>query len=305
MRATPRPCSAGSTASWSRAASGPAAPGACWPRRSTRAARHPLLRDLLRLPVDGDRVRAQRVRAGGRQLHRGRPDAPHKIIYKLQDLLGVEELGGTMRLGAYECALRPGSRAARDLRRHEMSERHRHRYEFNRSTRAASPRAASPSRARRRTEVRGDRGDPRPSLVHRRPVPPRVQVEAPRPHPLFATSCGPAWRTARRGAASPAAAVPWRSSGARGARTRTRSGALSPGGRGPLPDRRPLRHREPAAPALAARLKEITGELGIPFVFKASYDKANRSSLGSYRGPGMERGLEILAGVGARTASPS
>jgi 2-dehydro-3-deoxyphosphooctonate aldolase (KDO 8-P synthase) len=48
---------------------------------------------------------------------------------------------------------------------------------------------------------------------------------------------------------------------------------------------------------VAARLLEITGELGIPLVFKASYDKANRSSLGSYRGPGLERGLEILAGV--------
>jgi 2-dehydro-3-deoxyphosphooctonate aldolase (KDO 8-P synthase) len=48
---------------------------------------------------------------------------------------------------------------------------------------------------------------------------------------------------------------------------------------------------------VAARLKEITGELGIPFIFKASYDKANRSSLGSFRGPGIERGLEILAGV--------
>jgi 2-dehydro-3-deoxyphosphooctonate aldolase (KDO 8-P synthase) len=48
---------------------------------------------------------------------------------------------------------------------------------------------------------------------------------------------------------------------------------------------------------VAARLKAITGALGMPFVFKASYDKANRSSLGSYRGPGLERGLEILAGV--------
>jgi 2-dehydro-3-deoxyphosphooctonate aldolase (KDO 8-P synthase) len=55
---------------------------------------------------------------------------------------------------------------------------------------------------------------------------------------------------------------------------------------------------------VAARLKEITGELGIPFVFKASYDKANRSSLGSYRGPGLERGLEILAGVRAKHGVP-
>jgi 2-dehydro-3-deoxyphosphooctonate aldolase (KDO 8-P synthase) len=55
---------------------------------------------------------------------------------------------------------------------------------------------------------------------------------------------------------------------------------------------------------VAARLKEITGELGIPLVFKASYDKANRSSLGSYRGPGLERGLEILAGVRERQGVP-
>ncbi len=55
---------------------------------------------------------------------------------------------------------------------------------------------------------------------------------------------------------------------------------------------------------LAARLKDITGELGIPLIFKASYDKANRSSIGSYRGPGVERGLEILANVKAKHAVP-
>src|SRR5436190_23418323 len=55
---------------------------------------------------------------------------------------------------------------------------------------------------------------------------------------------------------------------------------------------------------VAARLVEITGELGIPLVFKASYDKANRSSLGSFRGPGLERGLEILAGVRERHRVP-
>ena len=48
---------------------------------------------------------------------------------------------------------------------------------------------------------------------------------------------------------------------------------------------------------VAGRLKEITSELGIPFIFKSSYDKANRSSGTSFRGPGMERGLEILAKV--------
>ena len=48
---------------------------------------------------------------------------------------------------------------------------------------------------------------------------------------------------------------------------------------------------------VAGRLKEICAGLGIPFIFKSSYDKANRSSGTSFRGPGMERGLEILAKV--------
>ncbi|HEX5354882.1 MAG TPA: 3-deoxy-8-phosphooctulonate synthase [Aquabacterium sp.] len=47
----------------------------------------------------------------------------------------------------------------------------------------------------------------------------------------------------------------------------------------------------------AGTLKEITSALGIPFIFKSSYDKANRSSGTSFRGPGMEKGLEILAKV--------
>jgi 2-dehydro-3-deoxyphosphooctonate aldolase (KDO 8-P synthase) len=48
---------------------------------------------------------------------------------------------------------------------------------------------------------------------------------------------------------------------------------------------------------VAGRLKEMTAALGIPFIFKSSYDKANRSSGTSFRGPGMDRGLEILAKV--------
>ena len=48
---------------------------------------------------------------------------------------------------------------------------------------------------------------------------------------------------------------------------------------------------------VAGALKEMTAKLGIPFIFKSSYDKANRSSGATFRGPGMERGLEILAKV--------
>jgi CTP synthase len=59
------------------------------------------------------------------------PDTPTKVIYKLRDLLGVDDLGGTMRLGSYECALQPGSLAQRVYGSSIVHERHRHRYEFN------------------------------------------------------------------------------------------------------------------------------------------------------------------------------
>ena len=55
---------------------------------------------------------------------------------------------------------------------------------------------------------------------------------------------------------------------------------------------------------VAAHFVEVTARLGIPFVFKASFDKANRSSIHSFRGPGLERGLAALAAVKARFAVP-
>ena len=55
---------------------------------------------------------------------------------------------------------------------------------------------------------------------------------------------------------------------------------------------------------IAGRLVEITARLGIPFIFKASYDKANRSSVKSFRGPGIEAGLKILEGVRQRFGVP-
>jgi 2-dehydro-3-deoxyphosphooctonate aldolase (KDO 8-P synthase) len=54
----------------------------------------------------------------------------------------------------------------------------------------------------------------------------------------------------------------------------------------------------------AGRLKEITSELGIPFIFKSSFDKANRTSLNGFRGPGMEEGLKVLAEVKRQLAVP-
>ena len=60
------------------------------------------------------------------------PQTPYRVIYKLRELLGVDEMGGTMRLGAWPCKLEPGSFAYKAYGKLEISERHRHRYEFNR-----------------------------------------------------------------------------------------------------------------------------------------------------------------------------
>ncbi len=59
------------------------------------------------------------------------PDAVQPVIFKLRDLLGIEEMGGTMRLGAYPCRLQEGTLARSIYGREDISERHRHRYEVN------------------------------------------------------------------------------------------------------------------------------------------------------------------------------
>src|SRR5207245_11250714 len=60
------------------------------------------------------------------------PQTPDRVIDKLRELLGVDEMGGTMRLGAWPCRLQAGSFAHKAYGKLEISERHRHRYEFNR-----------------------------------------------------------------------------------------------------------------------------------------------------------------------------
>jgi len=60
------------------------------------------------------------------------PAAPHRVFYMLRELLGTDIMGGNMRLGAYPCELDPDSLAYRIYESKEISERHRHRYEFNR-----------------------------------------------------------------------------------------------------------------------------------------------------------------------------
>ncbi len=60
------------------------------------------------------------------------PGGPQRVIYKLRELKGIDELGGTMRRGAWPCVLKPGSFAQKAYGADEISERHRHRFEFNR-----------------------------------------------------------------------------------------------------------------------------------------------------------------------------
>ena len=52
--------------------------------------------------------------------------------------------------------------------------------------------------------------------------------------------------------------------------------------------------------SVAEHFKQVTAELGIPYIFKASFDKANRSSMNSFRGPGLEEGLKWLSDVKAQ-----
>jgi 2-dehydro-3-deoxyphosphooctonate aldolase (KDO 8-P synthase) len=61
---------------------------------------------------------------------------------------------------------------------------------------------------------------------------------------------------------------------------------------------------EAHATMMAERLCGVASELGVPLIFKASYDKANRSSVASYRGPGLQEGLRILAQIKKRTGLP-
>ena len=73
---------------------------------------------------------------------------PHRVIFKLRELKGVDELGGTMRLGGWPCRLVENSFAYRAYGAREINERHRHRYEFNREyeERLRRPGFASPAR---------------------------------------------------------------------------------------------------------------------------------------------------------------
>ena len=271
-----------------------------------------VLRHLFRLPVGRRRVRPQRRGPDGADSTEVVENAPHKFIYKLRDLLGVDDMGGTMRLGSYACRLAPDSLAFKLYGEEIIHERHRHRYEFNclydKALTDAGLRIVGPV-ARR--QVRRDRRTARTPVVRGGAVPPRVQVEA----------------------APPASAVRWiRRGGAQAQDDRGRRDLECDGDRGPpekltpMPASLPV-HEVPVRDgvvlgrrswsssrarawsrartmhsALGRAIADIARRVGVPYIFKASFDKANRTAIRSFRGPGIEAGLAVL-GASARVAS--
>jgi CTP synthase len=123
------------------------------------------------------------------------PDTPTKLIYKLRDLLGVDDLGGTMRLGSYPCELAPGSLAQRVYGTSHIYERHRHRYEFNCTYEQALTekglRISGRSPDGKFVEIAEMPGHPWYLAVQFHP---EFKSKPTRPHPLFASFVDAAYR---------------------------------------------------------------------------------------------------------------
>ncbi|MGE3889052.1 MAG: CTP synthase [Vicinamibacterales bacterium] len=133
--------------------------------------------------------------------------APHKVIYKLRDLLGVDELGGTMRLGRYACELAEGSLARKVYGASLIHERHRHRFEFNT--------LYEPILAEKGMRISGRSPDGKFVEIAELPAHPwfiavqfhpEFQSRPLKPHPLFASFVEAALRR-KRGALAPVQSV--------------------------------------------------------------------------------------------------
>jgi len=133
------------------------------------------------------------------------PETPTKLIYKLRDLLGVDELGGTMRLGSYACELSSGSLAQRVYGATTINERHRHRYEFNclyeRTLTENGLRISGRSPDGKFVEIAELPSHPWYLAVQFHP---EFKSKPTRPHPLFAAFVDAAYRHKMAGVARPA-----------------------------------------------------------------------------------------------------
>src|SRR5689334_607169 len=123
------------------------------------------------------------------------PDTSAKVIYKLRDLLGVDDLGGTMRLGSYACELVPGSLAQQVYGASLIHERHRHRYEFNclyeKTLHDNGLRISGRSPDGKFVEIAELPGHPWYLAVQFHP---EFKSKPTRPHPLFAAFVGAAYQ---------------------------------------------------------------------------------------------------------------
>jgi CTP synthase len=132
------------------------------------------------------------------------PGTPHRVIYKLRELKGIDDLGGTMRLGAWPCLLKEGSFAHQAYGAAEISERHRHRYEFNREYEeiltAAGLRITGETPDRTYVEICeiGDHPWYLGCQFH-----PEFKSKPLEPHPLFQSFIGAAYEQRKRRLAGP------------------------------------------------------------------------------------------------------
>ena len=251
------------------------------------------------------------------------------MIYKLRDLLGVDELGGTMRLGSYACELAPGSLAQRIYGADRIHERHRHRYEFNcLYERTLTEQRPADLRPIARRQVRGDRRAAGPSVVSGRAVPSGVQVEADaaasavcrlRRGELQAQDAQASQR--RRRSDWPVGTLRSQPSDRRTADSRPSAprimsvipvtlGDIAIGGGQPvvlMAGPCVIESEAHATESAPSALVDITDASACRSSSRRSYDKANRTSGRSFRGPGLAEGLRVLGGdqVSATTCRSS
>ena len=218
------------------------------------------------------------------------PATPHRIIFKLRELTGVEEMGGTMRLGAWPCVLAEDSIAARSYEATQISERHRHRYEFNREYEALLTGAG----------LRITGTTPDATYVEIVEIPdhpfflgcqfhPEFKSKPLEPHPLFRSFIAASYQNRLRsqsrgreaGQPHPVSAMNDFEIGT--VRVGSPSLFLIAG---PC-----VIESETHARFMADAIQRIAADLSVPYIFKASYDKANRTSAKGFRGPGLEEGV--------------
>ena len=229
------------------------------------------------------------------------PSTPHPVIALITEWLnadGITEirdensnLGGTMRLGGQECRLL-ASTLVRDLYGNDkILERHRHRYEFNNNYRTRLEQHG--------LKVAGISMDEKlVEIIELSDHPWFVGCQF---HPEFSSTPGMGTRYLP-GSSMPRCPVRQDCTG----KSKMRLCDFEAGADQPLFLIAGPCVIESGQLALdtAGALREITGKLSVPFIYKSSFDKANRSSGDSYRGPGLERGLQILQQVKEQVGVP-